>query len=379
MTAPELHFVVPGSPDQRTGGYLYDARIVEGLRRRGWAISVHSLGAGAPNDGRHARTSLDETLRRLPDGARVVIDGLAMSRSPDVVRAHKGRLTVLALVHLPSADEPGLEPSRRAHLLKLEREALAASAGVIVTSSFTAARVRDRAIDPASIRTVPPGTDRAPPARGEPPGAPPQLLCVASVTPGKGQHVLVRALTRLADVRWTCVCAGSLTRSPAYAERVQARVHDADLGERIVFPGELGQDAIEALYLASSIFVLPSFHESYGMALTEAMARGLPIVTTEAGAIPDTVPPEAGIFVPPGDDAALARALRQLLVDAPNEPHSARRRRAQLGAAGRRHAAGLRDWERAVEEFMEAVSALGDTEPRSRGTRDRLTSARRTA
>jgi glycosyltransferase involved in cell wall biosynthesis len=190
--------------------------------------------------------------------------------------------------------------------------------------------------------------------------------------------VLVRALTRLADVRWTCVCAGSLTRSPAYAERVQARVRDVELGERIVFLGELGEDAIEALYLASSIFVLPSFHESYGMALTEAMARGLPLVTTEAGAIPDTVPPEAGIFVPPGDDAALAKALRLLLVDAPNEPYSARRRRAQLSAAARRHAAGLRDWERAVEEFSEAVSALGD-EPRSRGTRDRLTSARRTA
>jgi glycosyltransferase involved in cell wall biosynthesis len=363
VTAPELHFVVPGSLDQRTGGYLYDARMVDGLRRRGWAIAVHSLGAGAPKDGGHPRPSLDETLRRLPDGARVVIDGLAMGRSPDVVRAHRARLTVLALVHLPSADEPGLEPSRRAHLLKLELEALAASAGVITTSSFTAARVRDRGIDPASIRTVPPGTDRAPLARGEPPGTPPRLLCVASVTPGKGQDVLVGALSRLADVPWTCLCAGSLTRSPAYAERVLARVRVAELGERIAFLGECGQDDIEALYLASSIFVLPSFHESYGMALTEAMARGLPIVTTEAGAIPDTVPAGAGVLVPPGDEVALADALRLLLVDAPNEPHSARRRRAQLGTAARRHAAGLRDWERAVDEFAEAVSALGIAEP----------------
>jgi glycosyltransferase involved in cell wall biosynthesis len=358
VTAPELHFVVPGSLDQRTGGYLYDARMVEGLRRRGWVIAVHSIGAGAPNSGGHPRPSLAETLRRLPDGARVVIDGLAMGRSPDVVRAHKARLTVLALVHLPSADEPGLESSRRAHLSKLEREALEASAGVIATSSFTAARVQDWGIDPASVRTVLPGTDRAPPARGEAPGAPRQLLCVASVTPGKGQSVLVRALTRLADVPWRCVCAGSLTRSPAYAQRVQALVRDAGLDERIGFLGECGHEAMEALYLASSIFVLPSFHESYGMVLTEAMARGLPIVTTDAGAIPDTVPAGAGVLVPPGDDVALAGALRALLVDAPNEPHGARRMRAQLGAAARRHAAGLRDWERAVDDFSEAVSAL---------------------
>ena len=92
------------------------------------------------------------------------------------------------------------------------------------------------------------------------------------------------------------------------------------------------------------------------------MARGLPIVTTDAGAIPDTVPAEAGLFVPAGDDLALASALRPLLIDAPNEPGGAHRRRAQLGAAGRRHAAALPDWERAVDDFSEAVSVLGDTE-----------------
>lgn len=362
MTGPELHFIVPGSLDQRTGGYIYDAKMVEGLRRRGWAVVVHSLAAEVPIGDARARASLAETLVRLPDGARVVIDGLAMGGSPDVVRAHKTRLKVLALVHLLLADETGLEPSERDRVLMLEREALAASTGVVVTSSFTAERVQDIGVDPALIRTVPPGTDPAPPATGPGPAAPPQLLCVASVTPRKGQDVLVRALTRLTDTPWGCVCAGSLTQSPAFAQLVQTRVRDAGFSSRIVFRGECDRDTVEALYVTSSVFVLPSYYEGYGMALTEAMARGLPVITTNGGAIPHTVPSDAGILVPPGDDAALASALGLLLVDTPNEPHSARTRRAQLGAAAREHASGLPSWDQAVDGFSEAASALGNAE-----------------
>ena len=362
MTAPELHFIVPGTLDQRTGGYIYDTRIVEGLRRRGWAVVVHSLAGEFPIGDARARASLAETLLRLPDGVRVVIDGLAMGGLPDVVRAQRTRLKVLALVHLLLADETGLEPSQRDRVLMLEREALVASTGVVVTSSFTAARVQDIGVDPASIRTVPPGTDPAPPATGPGTAAPPQLLCVASVTPRKGQDVLVRALTRLADTPWGCVCAGSLTRSPAFAHLVQTRVRDAGFSGRIAFPGECDGDTVDALYMTSSVFVLPSYYEGYGMALTEAMARGLPVITTNGGAIPHTVPTDVGILVPPGDDAALASALGLLLVDAPNEPHSARARRAQLGAAARQHASGLPNWDQAVDVFSEAASALGNTE-----------------
>ena len=362
MTGPELHFVVPGSLDQRTGGYIYDTKMVEGLRRRGWAVVVHSLAGEFPSGDARARASLAETLVRLPDGVRVVIDGLAMAGLPDVVRAQRTRLKVLALVHLLSADETGLEPSQRDRFLMLEREALAASTGVIVTSSFTATRLQDIGVDPALIRTAPPGTDAAPPATGPGPAAPPQLLCVASVTPRKGHDVLVRALTRLADTPWSCVCAGSLTRSPAFARLVQTAVLDAGVSGRIVFRGECDEDTVDALYLASSIFVLPSYYEGYGMVLTEAMARGLPVITTNGGAIPDTVPTDAGILVPPGDDAALAHALDLLLADAPNEPHSARTRRARLGAAARQHASGLPNWDQAVDACSEVVSALGNTE-----------------
>ena len=79
------------------------------------------------------------------------------------------------------------------------------------------------------------------------------------------------------------------------------------MGERVEFVGECDEAALNALYDESSVFVLPSYFEGYGMVLTEALARGLPIVSTTAGAIPDTVPPEAGVLVAPGDEEASRR------------------------------------------------------------------------
>jgi glycosyltransferase involved in cell wall biosynthesis len=355
----ELHVIVPGSLEQRTGGTLYDRRIVDGLRRRGWDVSVHDLPGEFPIADATARANLAEALRGLPDGARVVIDGLVMGGSPDVVQEHGPRLDLIALVHLLLADDAALQPSHRERLGFLEREALTRAGSIIATSRYTAARLADMGIDPTRIRSIPPGTEPAPRAPGPDPDAPPQLLCVAAVTPGKGQDILVRALGRIADIPWTCVCVGSLTRAPGFARRVQASVQGVGLSARVAFTGECGQDALEALYSGSSVFVLPSLYESYGMALTEAMARGLPIVSTTAGAIPDTVPADASILVPPGDDIALAGALRRLLADGPDESHGARTRRERLGAAARRHASRLPGWDQVVEAFAEAVSRPG--------------------
>jgi glycosyltransferase involved in cell wall biosynthesis len=359
MNGGVLHLVVPEPRDRRTGGSIYDARMADGLRRRGWVVEVHGVGGVLPIADAQARASLSATLAALPDGVQVVIDGLAMAGLPDVIRGHAGRLRVLALVHLLLADEPGLAPDQRERLLELEGEALAGCALVIVTSAFTAERMRGIGVDPAVVRIVRPGTDPAPAAIGPGDDAPPRLLCVASVTPGKGQDVLVRALAGLTALAWECVCVGDLTRSPDFAHEVRAMSSAAGLSGRIAFTGELDEDAVDELYRTSSIFVSPSRYEGYGMALTEAMAHGLPIVATTGGAIPWTVPTEVGVLVPPGDDEALAAALRRLLMDTPEEPRSARQRRTRLAEASRRTALGLPSWDDAVDAFAEAVGSLG--------------------
>lgn len=353
MTSPELHLVVPGPLDQRTGGYIYDARMVSGLSELGWSVVVHSVDGAFPGPDPVARSSLSATLAAIPTGGRVVIDGLAMGALPEPVDAEAARLRVLSLVHHPLADETGLDADAQDRFRALERDALSACAGVLVTSAFTARRLEPYGVKAERVRTVYPGTDRCRPAVGPGRDAPPALLCVGTVTPRKGHDVLVRALARLRHLSWTCVCAGSLASAPGYAEGVRRLVRDARLDGRVELIGECDSARLDALYHQASLFVLPSHYEGYGMALSDALARGLGVVSTTGGAIPHTVPRDAGALVPPGDDAALTAALQDLLT----EPGGAERRGA-LARAARRHAETLPRWDQAAARFAAAVREL---------------------
>ena len=351
MTLHVLHFVVPGPLAQLTGGYVYDGRMVDGLRALGWQVEVHELPGRFPDADATGREALDSTLASLPDGLRVVVDGLAMGGVPETVAAHARRLRILSLVHHPLSEETGISASEQQRFRESERRALAPCTGVIVSSPFTARVLRDYHVPAERIRVVLPGTEPAPPAAGPAPGEPPVLLCVASVTPRKGHEVLVAALARVRDLPWSCVCVGALDRDPVHADAVLRQVADAGLADRIEFVGERTGDRLDETYHGASIFVLASHYEGYGMALAEALARGLPVVSTTGGAISHTVPADAGLLVEPGDDAAFAEALRTLL--APDGEA-----RAELAAAARRHAATLPDWQASVRAFADSVDEL---------------------
>ena len=311
---------------------------------------------------------MTKTLAAIPIGSRVMIDGLAMGALPEVVHEHRERLRILALLHHPLADETGLTADQQERLAVLEEATLAACRGVVVTSPFTASRLQAFGVARERVRAVCPGTDRVPPATGPGPKAPPRLLCVASVIPRKGQDILVGALARLRDLCWDCVCVGSLEAHPSFTEAVLRRVRDAGLRSRIDFVGECDARMLDEEYDRSSIFVLPSHYEGYGMALTEALARGLPVVSTSGGAIPQTLPDEAALLVPPGDEEALATALRALLSEPcrsrENGDPSGSDNRARLAAAARRHAASLPDWDQAARAFAKATLELASGGPR---------------
>ena len=179
------------------------------------------------------------------------------------------------------------------------------------------------------------------------------LLCVGSITPRKGQDLLIRALSGVRDLPWTCVCAGSLDRETGFAAMVRELSVEMGLDGRVRFAGECEPDRLDDLYHHASLFVLPSHYEGYGMALTDALARGLPVVSTTGGAIPHTVPGETSVLVPPGDHAALAEALRRVLADGTGV-----RRRTELACAARRHAQLLPDWTQAAQAFADAVLEL---------------------
>ncbi len=336
----DLVFVVPGRLDQLTGGYLYDRHIIAGLRNRGHSVSVVELTSG----------NRERALGELADGATTVIDGLALPDLERPLMAHWRRLRLVALIHHPLAEETGLPGAAAEWLVRVEAAALRRFRGVLCPSRETAAAVEAYRVAPNRIFVIPPGT--AKPDRPLRPWRGParKLLCVASLIRRKGHRVLVAALARIRDLDWRLLCIGSLHRDPREARLVRRMISAAGLGGRIILAGEQPPRVVADAYRASDLFVLPSFHEGYGMAFAEAMAHGLPIIATTAGAVPQTVPRAAGLLVRAGDVAALARALRQVIAN----PALASRLAAGSRAAGAR----LPDWRQAAERSERALELL---------------------
>jgi glycosyltransferase involved in cell wall biosynthesis len=196
-----------------------------------------------------------------------------------------------------------------------ETAALALAREVIVTSPATSSiLVQEFGVAPRRLTVALPGTDPAPRSCGT--GSPLQLLAVGSIVPRKGYDVLVRALETIGDQEWHLNIAGAGDRSPGTAAELRALILASGLDHRITLNGTVSDERLAELYAKADVFVMSSLFEGFGMVLAEAMARGLPIVSTTGGAAAETVPDAAAIKVPPGDVAALAEALRTVMRDA---------------------------------------------------------------
>jgi glycosyltransferase involved in cell wall biosynthesis len=345
-------FAVPGDLSTPTGGYAYDRRMIAELRRLGWQVDAIDLGDGFPHPMAQTKIMAQTRLTDAPAGCPIVVDGLAFGALPEAAHALRERNPLVALVHHPLALETGLSPADAQMLRDSERAALAAAHGVVVTSPSTAKLLRDGyGVAAGRITVARPGTDHAgaTAAAGSRDGIV-RLISVGSLVPRKGFDVLIAALARLADRPWRLAVAGDRTRDPAAAARLTADIARNRLGDRIDLLGALPQDRIAALYAGADLFVLASRHEGYGMAFAEAIAHGLPVVGTTAGAIPDTVPPEAGVLVAPDDVEALAGALRTL-IDNPDE-------RRRLGAAAHAAAQRLPTWRDSANLLAGAIEAV---------------------
>jgi len=312
--ANALHFLIPGDLQTPTGGYGYDRRIIAGLRDLGWRIEVHALKEGFPHPTAAALDAAHRTFAQLPDGALVLVDGLALGALPGIAHAHAARLRLVALVHHPLAAENGLDAALARELARSESRALEAVRHVVVTSGATKLALHAFGVEPPRISVVEPGTDPAPMARRAR-GPVLQLLCVAALIPRKGHELLFTALAALESRDWHLTCIGSLTRDPATAARLCAQVERSGLQERVTFTGEVDAAQLRQAYCGADLFVLPTRFEGYGMAVAEALAHGVPVIGTRVGAIADLVGCQAGRLVEPGDAAGLLRALSGAMTD----------------------------------------------------------------
>ncbi len=274
-----------------------------------------------------------------------MVDGLAFGAFPEALAARFGG-RIVALVHHPLALETGLDAGAACSLRESETLALRHARAVVVTSSLTKQVLcAEFGVPSEKITVALPGTDRAPRTESRPGAEPVRLLAVGSIVPRKGYDVLLAALGQIPDRNWTLTIAGS----PDYAKGTAAALRDAigsaGFRDRITLAGAVDQDRLGALYAAADIFVMPSLYEGYGMVLTEALARGLPIVCTRSGAAADALPDAAALKVTPGDAVALAKGLARL-IDAPSE----RRARADAAWAGAATLPCWRDTARTVAE-----------------------------
>jgi glycosyltransferase involved in cell wall biosynthesis len=348
---PHLAFAVPGDLATPTGGYGYDRRIIQELRKLGWQVDVPDIGDDFPFPSTAQRATALAILSAVPAGCPIVLDGLAFGALPEA-GALRCRTPLIALVHQPLALDPGLDITQADTFRETERAALAAAARVVVTSEATARIVMaDYDVPSQRISVVRPGNDPVPPAPGRNDGVV-RLLSVGSVVPVKGYDLLIAAVATLTDMPWRLTVAGDRTRNPAAAAQLDADIEAHGLGDRVAVLGAVPPERITELFLASDVFVLASRFEGYGMALAEAIAHGLPVVSTMAGAIPQTVPAGTGLLVPPDDATALAQALRRLIGD------PAERRR--LATNARAAAARLPTWQDSARLFVGAVETADD-------------------
>jgi glycosyltransferase involved in cell wall biosynthesis len=290
----------------------------------------------------------EASLAACPDGAMVLIDGLAFGAMPELAATTAQRLRLVALVHHPLALESGLSPEIARRFRQSERRALAQAQAIIVTSRMTAATLRaDYEIGDTPLTIAPPGICK-PDIYRRPDNPVPHILCVGTIIPRKAHAVLIEALARIAALDWRCTIAGSLDRAPETVADLKRLISSYSMDYRITLTGDI--DDLDPYYRAADLLVSASRYEGYGMAIAEAMAYGLPVVAANGGAIAEVVPPEAGVLVPVDDATALANAMRQLL----NEPE----RRHAFARGALRVAARFAGWNDTAAKVASALDAV---------------------
>lgn len=358
-SGPRIRLVVPGNVRHNSGGNVYNAALARALTALRAEVETCPLDGDWPVGSAADRRRLGALLLDDSGGTATVVDGLLACGAPEeLAAAAAAGHPAWILLHMP-LDETGADETG------LERRALRAAAGVLCTSGSAAARIWARhgreGIGESGITVALPGTDPAPRAAGS---GPPHLLAVAALLPNKDQQLLLAALSALAELPWTASLVGSDEADPAYAARLRDTVERLGLQDRIRIPGELRGDALEAEWAAADLSLLISRAETYGLVVTESIARGIPVVVRAgtgavealAAGTPVASGPLPGAAVDLGSDAGpLAAVLRRWLT----EP--------ELRAGWRAAAVAARDrlpgWDATARAVLTALGRAPDTGP----------------
>lgn len=364
MTPPghRVHFLLPAGwddPRRPSGGNYYDQRIRSELGDSGWQVrTVVAPASPAPTD-----RTLADVLAAIPDGSTVLADGLIVSAAADQVVGHLPRLRLTVLLHMPLVTAFGREHDERGRAS--EAAVLAAATNVVVTSRWSQQElIRHYGLAPERIHVAVPGAESvesmhaAARRRAVAPTRRNRLLCVGVLAPHKGQDLLIDALVRLgtrggAGSGWACLLVGADDVDPGFAAMLRSRVVESGLSRQVRFAGVLERAALHRAYVTAGLLVAPSRAETYGMAVSEALGHGLPVLASDVGGLPEALGyavggDRPGELIAPGDPDELAATLRRWRDD------NAYRGRIESAARGRR--ALLPTWTDTVRAIASAIS-----------------------
>jgi glycosyltransferase involved in cell wall biosynthesis len=308
LPPPAIRLLVPANIRHNSGGNVYNAALAQGLEQLGAGVTIQPVAGEWPVGSKEERRRLAGLLGSrtaaggtagVPTSTITIVDGLVASGAPEAMEAAAaGGHAPWVLLHMPLDEHPDLES-----------RALRAAAGVICTSGSAAAEI-SRRHGLAGVRAALPGTGRARVAGGS---EPPRLLAVAALLPNKDQLSLLGALARLQDLEWTAALVGSATADPDYARQVAAAVDRHGLGGRVQLPGELTGQALEQQWHAADLSLLVSKVEAFGMAVTESVARGVPVIVRAGTGAVEAL--ELGAETAPGPPDGAAPALPGAVVE----------------------------------------------------------------
>ena len=350
-----LHFVLPDGiddPARPSGGNTYDRNLCRELTALGWSVHEHPVPGFWSEPDAASFAALERAMRCIPDGGLALLDGLVAAPATHLLVAHARRLRLVVLTHMPLGLRPAVEDAGEIRMR--ERAVLAAAAAVVTTSGWSRDRLMELyALPPDRLHVAEPGVHPAKLATGTAAGQ--MLLTVAAVTSDKGHDVLLDALVRIPDLSWRWVCVGSLDRDPEFVDALRRRSCEHGLADRVLFAGTATDADLDRAYAAADVMVLASRAETYGMVVTEALARGVPVVATEVGGVTEALGhgsdgTRPGLVVPGDDPIALAEALRSWLT----EPEL----RARLRAVARERRASLQGWSATTSVIAGVLTAL---------------------
>jgi glycosyltransferase involved in cell wall biosynthesis len=343
--ALRIGLLTAGDPSQRTGGHLYNRRMVEAAASHAALVSLVAMPARPYPLG---VTPVTFRPAGVGDHDILVIDSIIAADCGPWLR-RSGGLRIVGLVHqVPGGVDGG--PFRRAIRSRLDRFAYRRARRLIVVSDYLADCLARSGFDRNRIAVVPPGRDLA----GDETvitksdlrqGRQIAVLTVSNWLRNKGIHFLLEALAGLPGKIATLHLVGDDRPDPRYARRLRAQIADPGLSPRVVVHGSLDATTLKGLYSGADVFVLPSLREAYGTVCAEAMAQGLAVIASRTDNLPYLVRDGIdGILVKPGDVDGLALAVAKLAGD----PELRR----SLGSSARQRALALPTWEQSADRFF---------------------------